>query len=1154
MITQKKRRANHVQKFLNMVLVGFLLGFTGNMTVKADNLNAGIVSEQQQTVRRVTGRVVDIDQEPLIGVSVRAVGSAEGTVTDFNGQYTISVRENQVLSFSYLGFKTITANANRDVINITLQEDAQALSEVVVVGYGTQKKENLTGAVASVDIQKTLEGRAIPDAGKGLQGSTPGLFITFPSAEVGDEPIIRIRGQFASFQGTSTPLILLDNVEIPSLSLVNPDDIESISILKDAASASIYGAKGASGVVLITTKKGAKSESVNLTYSNNFSWQNQSQKWEMGGVEALEFAWLAAKNLNPGATLTGAFWYVDDQSLAKAKEWQKNYGGKLGPNDPMVYGRDWYTTNGTTKFGLRTYDPYEYLIREWAPTQNHNVSVNGRAGKTTYNVGLNYMDQSGMNKAAKVDKFTRYTGTIRLSTELNKFVSVHAGSMYSTREKQFPYVTNSYLDQWYYLYRWGPHYPLGYDENNNIIRSPYSEYATANTGSIKRNYTSYNVGTVVTFTKDWTFNFDYTHANTEFRQHNPGTRFTAAESWYAPVARNDASGNPVYVNDRGEVVAAGAAGAMRAYDLDYYTYVAAASNPDHIRTNTSNNMQNTINAYTTYDLTLNTDHAFKFMAGLNRVTEQWVSQWQQITTLTDFENPQYNFAIGTQTTGGDFGWQSQLGYFGRVNYAFKNRYLLEGNIRYDGSSKFPVGLKWRWFPSFSAGWVATEEAFMEGLRPALSFLKFRGSFGIIGDQTVPGSLYLPRMSSGQLTSWLDAGGTVVSYVSYPSAVSSDITWQDFQTTNIGLDARFLNNKIGVTFDWFRKDTKNMLVPNETSTNTYGIGAPIGNYGSLRTNGWELSLDFNHRFSNGIGINGMATLSDAVTKITKYGKGRTVTGWYEGKTYGEIWGFRHDRLYQKDDFVYDANGNFETVEINGRNVYKLKGDNPVYQRDLEGGSFYFQPGDTKYKDLNGDGKISLGDNTVENPGDREVIGNTTPRYEYGFRLGADFKGFDFSVFFQGVGKRNLWGSSGLTLAGFNPADGAIAKTLCTDYWTENNTNAFYPRPWPNGNETDIYSMRVQDKYLLNMAYTRLKNITFGYTAPTSFVNKLWVKKARIYVAAENLFTWDKLNGLPIDPEIIPGISMFDSNNNYQGSRAGVGVPPFKNVSLGIQLTF
>jgi hypothetical protein len=457
---------------------------------------------------------------------------------------------------------------------------------------------------------------------------------------------------------------------------------------------------------------------------------------------------------------------------------------------------------------------------------------------------------------------------------------------------------------------------------------------------------------------------------------------------------------------------------------------------------------------------------------------------------------------------------------------------------------------------------------METAKPVLSSLKLRGSYGTIGDQTIASSYYIAKITPGTIGWYVN--GQMLNYTGQPSAIASDITWQDIVTTDFGVDVSFLNNAIGFTFDWYIRDTKNMIVPNESTTTTYGTAAPMGNYGNLRTKGWELSIDLNHRFANGLGINGMFTLSDAVTKVTKYGTLTGIDSWYNGKTYGEIWGYRTDRLYQKDDFEYDASGNLVSIVLDashgdknaGRTTYQLK-DGSVYQAYLEGGSFKFMPGDVKYKDLNGDGQITDGARTIDDHGDLEVIGNIVPRYEYGFRLGADYKGFDFSAFFQGIGKRNLWGSSSLTLAGFNTSDGAIAKALCTDYWTENNTDAFYPRPWNLANSTDLYSMKVQDRYLLDMSYLRLKNITLGYTIPASLTRKALINKVRIYATAENLFTWDHLNGLPLNPEnssdsrlgqYYSPINSSVSSSVYQGGRVGLGTPAFHNVSVGVQLNF
>jgi hypothetical protein len=404
----------------------------------------------------------------------------------------------------------------------------------------------------------------------------------------------------------------------------------------------------------------------------------------------------------------------------------------------------------------------------------------------------------------------------------------------------------------------------------------------------------------------------------------------------------------------------------------------------------------------------------------------------------------------------------------------------------------------------------------------------------------------------------------------PAAVDANITWQDITTLDFGFDARFFNGDLGLTFDWFQRETKNMIVPAEGAALTYGTGAPKGNHGSLKTRGWEIAMDYNHRFENGLAVNAMFTLSDAQTEVTAYGTTKSVDSWYVGKTYGEIWGYRTDRLYQKEDFVYNGDqiaqvwakdGKYVADYVAGepspvagaKQMNKLADPNGVYQDYFQSGNFRFGPGDPKFKDLNGDGNIHPGSNEIDNHGDREVIGNTTPRYEWGFRLGAEWHGFDASIFFQGVGSRKIWGAGFLAIPGFNTGDGAMPQAIAEDYWREDNTDAFWPAAWNMGGSNSGNGLQVQDRYLLDMSYWRIKNITLGYTLPAHLTKKAWINKARFYVACENFFTFDNLRGLPIDPEVISGVSMFNSGN-YNSGRTGVGTPAMKNVSVGIQLNF
>lgn len=1113
----------------------------------------------------VAGVVVDTQGQPVVGAGVIEKGTTNGVITDVNGKFSITVKEGASLEVSCIGYETVTVKAAASV-KVTLKEDAELLNEVVVVGFGTQKKENLTGAVASVNVGKQLEARPIPDVGRGLQGSVAGLNVRLGTADVGSDPTIRIRGQVGSYYGSASPLILLDNVEIPSLNLVNPEDIESISVLKDAASASIYGAKAAFGVILINSKKNAEKDNIRISYSGSVSIQNLAYPLSTGGIEGLHYT-VQAFERSLG-TVAGYPWYVTRSSYEAAKAWQQKYAGVVKSDDYMVYGRDYYY-DGSRVYGIRLYNAEDHMIRKNAPTTQHNISVAGNKGRTTFNVGLGYLAQNGMSKASKDDSFTRWNANVRVNTQITDWLNVRAGIMFSKSTKKYAYNTAvGNADPWYYLYRWADYVPqIAYYSEGVGLRSPAGEQSMANTAIHDTFYTSATVGTTITPLKNWNINFDYTYGVTTTSQIRPGTRFTAVDSWSAPEPMFDADGNPIMIaNEWQEFNGMGAQ--IQQYGYTPITYTSKGSGIDHIRQSSSAAHRNTINATTTYDLTIAEDHNIKFMLGLNSVGYQSESVWAQKTNLMDPKNPQFSLATGTMTNGGDWSWNSTLGYFGRINYNYKERYLVEANIRYDGTSKFPGQLKWRWFPSFSAGWRVTEEPWMQSAKDVLSNLKIRASWGTIGDQSVSSDLYIPTMS-GSAQTWIHAGAKDNAYGT-PAAVASDITWQDITTLDFGVDAT-LFNQFGVTFDWYQRDTKNMIVPGPGVGYGFGTTSPKGNYGSLRTKGWELSLNWGKMFNNGLSINVSASLADALTTVTEYGDATSISGWYNGKTYGEIWGFKSDGLFQNDDFARDAAGELIAIEADDPSNpadYKYRhykfadGKNYALQGKYNASSsVMFGPGDTRYLDIDGNGYVDTGASLVDDHGDLVVIGNTTPRYEYGFRVDLNWKGFDFSMFWQGIGKRDMWGSSQLTLAGFNSSDGATASTFVNNFWYEekdaagnvidSNYNAFYPRAYNLGNGTDTFSMKVCDRYLLNMAYLRLKNVTLGYTIPAKITRKAKIEKVRFYIALENYLTFDHLNGLPVDPEVIAGISALTSD--YNSGRASVGTPAFKTAAFGLQIT-
>ena len=566
-----RKRGLSNKKILTVVAISTLLLSSGNVIATQTTIDGSLrVTEQLQT-QIVNGLVVDVNGEPVIGASVVEKGTTNGGITDINGKFTLNVKPGSTLQISFVGYQTQEIKATKTV-KVVLKEDSELLSEVVVVGYGTQKKANLTGAVATVDVNKTLDSRPIADIGRGLQGSVPGVNITIPTGEIGSDPLIKIRGQIGSISGNNTPLILLDNVEIPSIQMVNPNDVQSISVLKDAASSSIYGSKAAFGVILITTKSGAQTDKFEVSYSNNFSWQDPAKSIEIGGIEALQYTLDA--QINRGEPMpAGGFWRISPESLEKAIEWQKQHGGKVKWNDPVVYGRDWYY-DGKDKYGYRLYDAAKAMVRNWAPTMSHNLSVNGKSGKTSYNIGLGYLDQSGMSKTAKKDDFKRYNASVSVTSELNKYLTVRASSIYSDRNKRYPGIGNTSADPWLYMYRWSPLFPMGVTEHGNPLKEPSYEMAASNTDNLQNKYYNVNLGFTLNITKNWDVKFDYTYDRQTSETNSSVTQYEAGATWYAPTAWIE-NGSQVFVNEQGERVDTGGMPAYRFPVEKYYNLNSA---------------------------------------------------------------------------------------------------------------------------------------------------------------------------------------------------------------------------------------------------------------------------------------------------------------------------------------------------------------------------------------------------------------------------------------------------------------------------------------------------------------------------------------------------------------------------------------------------
>ena len=1057
----------------------------------------------------VTGQVTDTQGEPLIGVSVVVGGTTNGTITDFDGYYTIEAAANAQLQFSYIGYTTVTETINnRTTINVTMREDTRTLDEVVVVGYGTQRKANLTGAVGSISVEDQLEGRPIANVGTGMQGAVAGLTVTNSSGRLGDTPKFRIRGAVGTLlnESGSQPLILVDGVEISDISMINADDIKEISVLKDAASSSIYGTRAAFGVILITTKSGTGTDAkFRVNYSNNFSWATPTALPEIAkSYVGAEMALEARNRRVPGTTLftnsCGLVWNKTD--IAYMREWDELYGNvDLGPE--MVEGRDFVIKSGVPHF-WRSWNAANEYVNDFSFSQQHNMSFSGTAGKTNYYMGLSYMGQNGVVKV-NPDSYNRFSVNYSTDTEIKPWLKVRSKALYTRTnlETPFNFGTSSY-DALYYLYRWPSIMPYGtYKEQS--FRNSVTETAAANMNSDVKDYMRFSMGaTFVLGIPDLTLDIDYTYNLDNQNITQRGGTVGGWDFWSGSMALVDNWADPA----RNKV--------------DKYQY---------------NRNYHAGNAVLRYKHTWNDAHHFSIFGGMNVEYKEVDYVNAEKRKLLDQTKPEIPLAIGDNLIYGSHTSWAIMGFFARANYAYKNRYLVELNGRFDGSSRFPTDQQWGFFPSGSLGWVASEENFWEVLNPYWSFMKLRASYGSIGNQDIGDNRFRAIMSS-TTSGWI-IGNTNMLTFSMPTTLADGFTWEAIKTIDLGLDTRFFNDELGVSLDLYRRVNDGMVVGGSEVPSTFGASAPYENAAQLTTNGWELSIDYHHRFTNGLRLSLSANLADALTVVTKHPRTTASVidgGNYEGKIVGEIWGFTTDRLFQESDF--DENGKL------------LPGIATQTYFENKGYEYKYGPGDVKYMDLDGDGEITWGDQTVDNHGDWSRIGNTTPRYEYNFKIGVDWKGIDLNIFFQGVGSRQYWATGTMMIPGWNFSEGTYYAHQ-TDYWTPENTDAFYAR-LAETNQPGQYSdagfnYLCQTRYLLDMSYLRLKNITIGYSLPDKVLKKMHFEKFRIYFSAENVCEIDHLGNLPIDPET--------ETSAGDGGAMGFGrIYPFtRQLSCGLQIS-
>jgi TonB-linked SusC/RagA family outer membrane protein len=1080
----------------------------------------------------ITGEVIDnSSNEPVVGANISVPGTTFGTVTDVAGKFSLTLPGGATqIQVSFIGYRVQLVSVQPGgSYKIMLEPELSILDEIVVIGYGTQRRVNLTGAVSTIDVSETLEARPITDVGRALQGTTPGLIVTTTSGAIGDVPNIKIRGMVSTISGNpGNPLILVDNVEVPNLTYINPDDIESISILKDASTTAIYGPRGAFGAILISTKRGNKEGKVNVAYSSNFSWATPTDIPEHSRADLnLQYTYdqLNALKTTPTWEYGQVGYYYNPDVIAKVKAWIDNYGDKVDVlGRELVEGRDFeYRASGGAYF-YRPWDIYDIYYKSWSPQLNQNISVNGGTPKTMYSLSASMMNQEGVLNLFD-DFYRRLTTAGFVSTDVNNWLSVRGRYMYTKTAEETPFLwAAAAYDPQYYLYRWHQVYPYGTYKGYEF-RGGVSDLKAARPMEEDTYFSRYTLGTTLKIVKGLTADFDYTYGQTFYTNHIVGGYVTGVDFWSRTASA---------ASDTFEEV----------------TKIYTSATYDYAQYTSSKNIRNTINGYMTYENKIG-DHSFKVMAGTNIEDAEYIYLSAKRNGVYDFDKGEVNLAGGDQAASSNHSWWSVAGFVSRINYSFKDRYLFEVNGRYDGSSKFGSGRRWGFFPSFSAAWRVTGEPWMQGLQPYLSSLKLRGSYGEIGNQDVPLNAYISTMSvtnpAASGAYWLINNNFVPYIASAPALVDPSLTWETVTSLDLGVDARFLDDKLGLVFDWYNRKTFDILAPGETVPSTVGASAARRNFGELSTTGYEVALDYNYTFSNGLRLTLTGTFTDYQTRVSKYPSAEDPlisSTYYEGKVLGEIWGYKTVGLFQNEDFVWE-NGVIKQVIVNTQSK-NMMAEGVADQYILESGLFKYSPGDVRFADINGDGVINYGTNTIGDPGDRTVIGNTNPRYIYGFSLNVDWKGADMRIFFQGVGKRNIWATGNIILPGYYGAEANFAHTL--DYWTPENTGAFYPRPMEHA-QTVKWNYEPNDRYLLNVAYLRLKNLTLGYSLPRNLLNKVNVQKLRIYFVGENLFEFDKLGDIPIDPEID-----WTTTTSADSRSFGRSYPYRRTLSLGIQLEF
>lgn len=1075
------------------------------------------LSATGQTVDKgisVTVKVTD-KAGAMPGAGILVKGTTNGQITGADGTATLTnVAPDAVLVVTFVGYQTVEVPVKgRANVSVTL-EDSLTLDEIVVVGYGTQKKANLTGAVDQVGSE-TFEGRSNANLTQMLQGQIPNLNLKFKDGRPNSSPSYNIRGTTSIGQGGSA-LILIDGVE-GDPALLNPNDIESVSVLKDAASSAIYGSRAPYGVVLITTKT-AKQGKPTVSYQANLTFEKPTTipEYVSNGYTWADHFYKAFYNYNfsnpSGINKTMEF------STAWLAEYQRrnetgNYEVLVSDGSIGTAGRWLYFIEGEDYIGK--------LYRNHMTSQTHNISVSGSDDKFDYYVSGRYYGNNGIfDTDVNPESYKILNGRMKMGYKVTPWLRISNNTDISWTKYVMPQTySEGNGNIWRNIADEGhPCSPIWNPDGTLSHSAVYSVgdylYGHSNRGYINRQVKTTFAAQAKFLDDRLRLNADFTYRNKDF---NTTVKKVKSEfSRYEGVTET-ISGTQSYLSET----------------IRNYEYLAT-------------------NEYVEFEDTFAGKHYFKALLGYNYEQETYKNTYSYNDDLLTPDVTNINLAMGIDNrsiTGDYYRWRT-VGAFARINYAFADRYLIEVNGRYDGSSKFPQRQRWAFFPSVSVGWRLTEEPWFKVSKDAVSNIKFRASFGALGNSNVGNYAYDETFSfdNGRIIN-----GAKVRYTSAPAPIPESLTWETAQTLDFGLDMSFLKGRLSFTGDYYIRKTLDMYTVGPTLPDVFGASSPKGNYAEMTTRGYEMTIRWNDSFNlagKPFNYGLKASLVDYKSIIDKFNNRKKElstaaynTNYYAGMVVGEIWGFVSNGLWQNQDEIDAAEAGALAA---GQKYY-----NPLMQTSK---TYKLYPGDIKFEDLNGNGYIDRGQNTVDDPGDRKIIGNSEPRYIYSFGIDLEWNNIFLSAFFQGVGKQDWYPSNEASAiwGQYNRPYAQMPKWHLNNYWTEDNPDAYLPRyagyyaPFYKGTNN------ANTRYLMDVSYIRLKNLQVGYTLPSKWTDAIRMKKVSIFFSGENLWTWSPMYKYTRDIDVTANIYGTDSVLSSTGD--GFNYPTLRSYSFGLNITF